>query len=321
VFCTSKGRVNRHGDSYLGAHLNFVDWDANGWQSIIYDFVSLLRAAPTSRTLLVLGVSGCLLLPLVRCLWPRTRIVTNIDGVEWKRLKWGRFARWVLRASEWTAVRFSHEIIADNPAIQEHVSQFYGRTARFVSYGGDHAIVKGQLAKPACRFAAGNYFLALCRIEPENNVREILQAFERTPDQNLVFVGNWSLSPYSRGLRREFCLTPNIELMESIYDPACLAGLRRGARGYVHGHSAGGTNPSLVEAMSLGSAVLAHDVVYNRLTTANAASYWSDSDSLTKLLCRLDDSTLSQNAHSMMRLAAERYTWDRIAEQYLSLLR
>jgi glycosyltransferase involved in cell wall biosynthesis len=320
VFCTSKGRGHSLGDSYMGAHLSYVGWDANGWQSIVYDFVSLWRASPLSRTLLVLGVSGCLLLPLIRWHWPHLRIITNIDGLEWKRRKWGRLARWVLHLSEWMAVRFSHEVIADNRAIQQHVRQSYGRESRLIAYGGDHVVVHGEVATPAIRFAPGSYFLSICRIEPENNVREILRAFESTPDQKLVFVGNWNLSPYSRAVRMEFDGKSNIELLEPVYEPVCLAGLRRGARAYVHGHSAGGTNPSLVEAMSMGMAVLAYDVVYNRHTTDSAAVYWSDSESLARLLSTLNDESLLRNAQSMARLAAERYTWNYVAEQYRSLL-
>src|SRR5207253_2980915 len=84
VFCTAKGRAVRPA-SYLGADLRYVRLNANGWQSIPYDVVSLGQAALCSRTVLVLGVSGCVFLPIIRIIAPRTRIVTNIDGLEWKR--------------------------------------------------------------------------------------------------------------------------------------------------------------------------------------------------------------------------------------------
>jgi glycosyltransferase involved in cell wall biosynthesis len=319
VFCTSKERVSAAKNEYCYAHLNYVNWDANGWQSILYDFISLWRAAPISRNLLVLGVSGCLLLPIIRLLWSSTRIITNIDGLEWKRRKWGALARFVLRISEWSAVRFSHEVIADNYVIQEYVRLSYGCDAKLIFYGGDHVLAEKNTSPPQTRFSFGEYYLGVCRIEPENNVREILQAFSRTPNRPLVFVGNWSLSKFSRELRAEFSRYSNIELKDPIYDSAILASLRYGSRAYVHGHSAGGTNPSLVEAMFIGMAVLAYDVSYNRYTTGDAAVYWSDIDELVYLLNTLDDTSLLRNAQSMASMAAEHYTWARITDHYSAL--
>lgn len=320
VFCTSRGCKDTPSETYMSARLNYVNWDANGWQSVPYDIVSLWRSAPVSRNLLVLGVSGCLLLPLLRVLWPHTCIVTNIDGLEWKRRKWGRLARWVLRISEWSAVHFSHEVIADNVAIQEHVRQSYGREAKLIAYGGDHALAKESVGTPPTRFINGSYYLGLCRIEPENNVEEILHAFANASDRNLVFVGNWAFSTYSRGLRHKYGAYPNIELKDPLFDSVALASLRLGGRAYVHGHSAGGTNPSLVEAMSLGVAVLAYDVSYNRHTTDGAAAYWSNSDDLIYLLNTIDEASLSRNARAMAQIAALRYTWTHVAEQYWSVL-
>ncbi len=320
VFCTSRNSTGALKETYLGARLNYINWDANGWQSIPYDCVSLWRAAPFSQNLLVLGVSGCLLLPVIRLLWPHTRIVTNIDGLEWKRRKWGRLARWFLRISEWSAVHFSHEIIADNLGIQEHVLKTYGREAKLIAYGGDHALVEENGGTPSTKFINGSYYLGLCRIEPENNVEEILYAFANASHHKLVFVGNWDLSAYSRGLRQKYGTYPNIELKDPIYDSVDLARLRLCARGYVHGHSAGGTNPSLVEAMSLGVAVLAYDVSYNRHTTEGAAAYWSNSVELTYLLNTIGETSLSRNAQAMAHIAALRYTWDHVAKQYWSVL-
>lgn len=320
VFCTQRAQMSICNAEYLGAKLSYVNWDANGWQSIPYDFVSLLRAAPRSRNILVLGVSGCLLLPIIRICWPRTRIITNIDGLEWKRRKWGHLARLVLRVSEWFAVRYSHEVIADNYAIQQHVRDAYGCESSLIAYGGDHAAIEIKSNLLLSKFPVKKYYISVCRIEPENNVREILQAFAEATDKNLVFIGNWGISKYSSELRSEFGSYPNIELKDPIYDIGVLANLRHGAIAYVHGHSAGGTNPSLVEAMSIGMAVLAYDVSYNRHTTDNSAAYWSDSKQLVGLLNAVVNNTLLQNAQTMACIAAKHYTWDRVAHQYKTLL-
>lgn len=321
VCCTSTGRTIPLPANYLGATLRYFRWEANGWQSIPYDFVSLWYAAPRSRAVLVLGVSGCLLLPLIRLRAPRTRIVTNIDGLEWKRRKWGRLARLVLRLSEWSAVRFSDAVVADNPAIQEHVRRSYGRPSRLIYYGGDHMQRSGKAgAAVSLRFERGTYVLGVCRIEPENNVREILLAFQAAPQCRLVMVGNWTISPYAQGLRHDFGALANIELLDPIYEEQRLDDLRRGARAYVHGHSAGGTNPSLVEAMTAGMPVLAFDVDYNRHTTDGQALYWTGPEALTRLIESARPAELAANAAAMTEIAARRYRWATVSRQYRDIL-
>ena len=117
---------------------------------------------------------------------------------------------------------------------------------------------------PFCREP---YSVTVCRIEPENNVHVILEAFSEMLDETLVFVGNWEKSEYGRSLKEKFSVCKNILLLDPIYEPHTVNWLRSNARVYIHGHSAGGTNPSLVEAMNLSLPILAFDCVYNRATT------------------------------------------------------
>jgi glycosyltransferase involved in cell wall biosynthesis len=322
VYCSAKvssGALHR----YHGATLEYLGWDANGWQSIVYDALAMLKSAWRCRTMLVLGVSGCLMLPLIRLLAPGMRIVTNIDGLEWKRRKWGRIAKIVLRLSEAAAVRFSHSVIADNRAIQAYVAERYGRTAVLIPYGGNNqpsSEPSTAAATRRTRFPAGSYFLTVCRIEPENNVAEILEAFSRTPQQPLVLVGNWSVSSYAAQLRARYSALPNVEMLDPIYEPDALRVLRQEAKAYVHGHSAGGTNPTLVEAMYCGLAVLAYDVDYNRHTLGDRGWYWSSAQGLSELAASISDEQMAQCASELRRHAAEHYTWDKVARAYASLL-
>lgn len=330
VFCTGK----RHPDKLTrpqtasGATLTYVEWDANGWQSMPYDFVSLWRAARHTKTILVLGVSGCLLLPLVRLLWPQTRIVTNVDGLEWRREKWGGLARVVLRVSEWSAAAFSHAIVADNQSIREHIAKSYQRQSSLIAYGGDQALLLKKATNASSdinslsdiRFEAGTYFFSVCRIEPENQIAEILSAFAQTPGANLVLVGNWNVSDYARRLRKLHHAMPNIELKDPIYEQAHLHELRACAKAYVHGHSAGGTNPSLVEAMHAGLPVIAYDIDYNRHTTHNQAIYWHDALELTERIRHTSESVLCATAVHMSAIARQHYTWSVVTKQYAEIL-
>ena len=320
VCCTNDERTGPLPANYFGATLRYFQWKANGWQSIPYDVVSLWYAAPRSRAVLVLGVSGCLLLPLIRLRAPHTRIVTNIDGLEWKRRKWGLLARFVLRLSEWAAVRFSDAVVVDNLAIQAHVRRSYGRPSRLIHYGGDHFHRSTTKASSSLRFELGTYVLGVCRIEPENNVREILLAFQAASKFPLVMVGNWAISAYAEGLRSEFGVLPNIELLDPIYEEQVLDDLRRNAKAYVHGHSAGGTNPSLVEAMTAGMPVLAYDVDYNRYTTDGHAMYWSGSAALIELVESAEPNRLAANAAAMRDIATRQYRWATVSQQYRDVL-
>lgn len=323
VFCSGKkypAGIPRPAQSD-GADLAYVEWDANGWQSMLYDFISLWRSARQSRSLLVLGVSGCLLLPLIRLLWPQTRIITNVDGLEWKRRKWGRLARTILRISEWAAVRFSHAVVADNQGIREHIAGTYDCDSHLIAYGGDQAITSLiDLPSGDTCYERWSYYLMICRIEPENHIKEILQCFASTPQERIVVVGNWASSKYALDLRISFSNAPNIELKDPIYDQARLRLLRQGAKACVHGHSAGGTNPSLVEAMFAGMAVLAFDVDYNRHTTKNQAAYWQHADELLSCLRESTPQVLQQNAAAMARIARTSYTWAGVTAQYASVL-
>lgn len=302
--------------NFLDAELVHLRLGANGVQSVLYDAVSMADAVRRGcDVLLVLGVSGAIALPLIR-LCSRARVVVNVDGIEWRRQKWSRPARWFLRACEWLAMRCAHAVVADNQAIAERLEASYGVVAEVIEYGGDHAIAA---ASDGGAVDAG-YALALCRIEPENNVAMILAAFAAigTP---LVFVGNWHDSAYGRELRRRYADHDNLELRDPVYDAGELCRLRSGAALYVHGHSAGGTNPSLVEMMHFGVAVLAFDCDFNRVTTEQRASYFANEDELRGLVVTLSDAQRLEQGAELQRIARRRYTWSAIAARYFGLLR
>ena len=318
VYCSANTYPDRT-PSFLGAELRYVALNANGVSSITYDITSLFSAAwRGSDVILLLGVSGALALPVVR-LFSRARIVSNIDGIEWKREKWKGAARWFLRLSERIAVRFSHDVIADNAGIANHVYQTYGRKCHVIAYGGDHALqTEGKLFEG--QPLPDRYALALCRIEPENNVSLVLEAFAHTESLPLVFIGNWNNSEYGRELKRRYAESSQLRLLDPIYDLGVLTTLRSRAKVYVHGHSAGGTNPSLVEMMHFGVPVLAYDCEFNRHTTDGKALWFRDVESLGEAL---DALTPDQSAHvgaEMKRIAQERYTWDAIGQAYFNLL-
>lgn len=316
VFCSAKDMPTKLNE-YKGANLKYVGLHANGSQSIPYDIVSMCRTIRGYDVVLVLGVSGCMFMPIFRALC-NSKIIVNIDGLEHRRAKWGRLARWILRTSEALAVKYADIIVADNKGIQDYVSETYGKQSELIAYGGDHVkrnlsqdFIKDTLDKYGVE--KNNYAITVCRIEPENNSHIILEAFSNS-DRQLVFIGNWNHSEYSRKLKEEYGKYPNIKLLDAIYDLDILYALRSNAGIYMHGHSAGGTNPSLVEAMFFGIPIIACDVVYNRETTENKAYYFKSTNDIIR---HLQSDKL--NGESMIEIANRRYTWKHISEQYCNL--
>ena len=313
VFCSGQG-----GPAFHGARLVHLPLSANGVASIAYDAWSLALALwRRADAVLVLGVSGAIALPLVRCLG-RTRVVTNIDGIEWRRAKWGRLASHFLRLSEWLAVRCSHVVVADNQGVAEHVARHYGAACTVIAYGGDHAVEAPP--RPCPIPLPARYALALCRIEPENNVAMILEAFARDPALPLVFVGNWEASAFGRELRARYRSFGHLVLADPEYDPGVLRTLRQGACLYVHGHSAGGTNPSLVEMMHFGVPVVAFDCGFNRHTTHGQAAYFADAAGLAEAVAGLPALEAAGAGARMRALARRHYTWNQVGAEYFRVL-
>lgn len=311
VFC-SKPSYSSTLKQHNNAELIYLPLKANGIQSIPYDVLSLfLCLFKKPDVTVILGVSGCVFLPIYR-LFSSSKIVTNIDGLEWKRDKWGKMTKRFLKFSESLAIKFSDVIVTDNKAIGDYVEAEYGVENVTIAYGGDHAIRALEVES-----TAEEYSLGLCRIEPENNIVMIIEAYSTT-DKYLKFVGNWSSSEFGRSLRQKYSQFSNIELIDPIYDLDELYKLRKGCSLYLHGHSAGGTNPSLVEMMHFGVPIFAFDCNFNRYSTEEKASYFDSSNSLKQLLEVDDSSMLNKNAIAMKEIAQRRYTWAEITRMYES---
>jgi glycosyltransferase involved in cell wall biosynthesis len=322
VYCSGKKYPKAERRShYESAKLVYLPFEANGVQSIIYDCMSILHALFFADVLLILGVPGGILLPFVK-LFTNKKIIISIDGIEWRRDKWNRYAKWFLRWSENLAVKYSHADISDNDAIQNYTARAYSTRSRVIEYGGDHA--RKQPITDAARekypFLAKPYAFKVCRIEPENNVHLVLSAFAELPNYPFVLVGNWNNSAYGRQLRQEYGNCPNLHLLDPIYDQTQLDVLRSNCYVYVHGHSAGGTNPSLVEAMSLGLPVLAFDVSFNKATTEHKAVYFADKSELKKHINATRIGTWKALGQEMQAIADRRYNWAVIAKKYNYLI-
>jgi glycosyltransferase involved in cell wall biosynthesis len=319
VYCSAKGYEHQL-SNFFGAKLVYLPFKANGVQSIVYDITAIFHALSRSDTLLILGVSGCTILPFVR-LVSKKKIIVNIDGMEWKREKWNRLAKAFLKLSEKFAVKNADVIITDNAEIHRYVMNEYRKEGALIAYGGDHAKPERDIEEylGRYRFLSGKYAFGMGRIELENNVKSELEAFAAVDSFPFVMVGNWENSAYGRNLKTAYQKRDNIHLLDAIYDQKQLDVLRSNCSLYIHGHSAGGTNCSLVEAMSLGLPIVAYDVAYNRETTENKAIYFKDTVELKSILQSLGSYDLDKISHDMLEIAQRRYRWDIIASQYAAI--
>ena len=282
--------------------------------TLAFDAICAHDAARRGGVCLVLGYNGAAFLPYLRA--RGGRILTNMDGIEWRRPKWSLAIRAYFYVSEWIAAWSSHRRVADHPAIADHLAGRRPRRAiATIPYGGDPP--PADISSPPLGLEAGRYLVSIARIEPDNNILTIVEAFSRRPrGVRLVVLGTMSVrNAYHRAV--EDAASPEVLFPGAIYEPDQVQALRVHALGYLHGHTVGGTNPSLVEALWAGNAVIAHDNPFNRGTAGDGQFYFSDGDSCAAAIERvLTDEGAVAAARAAARAQAERFRWDDVLAAY-----
>lgn len=305
---------------YKGARLLPVNWRANGWQSIVHDSVGLWMASRAGGEILVLGTSATFWLRLLRWLFPHNRYLVNMAGLEWARAKWGRLASALLKYNEAAAARHAHVFIADNQGLVDYVRAEYGRESVLIAYGGDQFLnVNADLSVFEQYQLPLRYDFAMARAQIDNNMEMILQAYVRS-GLPLVFVSNWESSDYGRKVRARYSAYPHISLIGPIYETGKVKALRTRVRMYVHGHSAGGTNPVLVESMWAGLPIAAFDVDFHRYTSQQQAFYFKTSAELESLSKSLTSESLAACGVALRKIAEKEYRWDSIRAAYEKII-
>ena len=258
-------------------------------------------------------------LPALRA--ARIPVATHVDGLEWKRGKWGPTGQRYYRAAEAAAVRFSDALIADAQGIADYYAQEFSAPTELIAYGAPQVPTRTDRL-PELGLEAGGYHLVVARFEIENHVDVIVDGYTRSSARRpLVVVGS---APYSdeHTRRIESLADARVRLLGGIWDQELLDQLYTGALVYHHGHSVGGTNPSLLRAIGAGTAVDAFDVSFNREVLGEAGRYWSDADDVAGLVDSAEAdpaAQLERGARSLER--ARLYDWDEVADRYEALAR
>jgi glycosyltransferase involved in cell wall biosynthesis len=250
--------------------------------------------------------------------------VINMDGIEWSRARWGFAKQAILYVNERIACLVGDRLIADHPEIEKYLRR-RARASKIstITYGADAVTDAPAAPVRELGLEPGRYLTLICRPIPENSILELVTAFSRRPRGfRLVILGNYTpeADPYHRAVVD--AASDEVMFAGAVYDPQIVNALRFHSAGYLHGHTVGGTNPSLVEAMGAGNAVVAHDNVYNRWVAQNAALYFADTDEadqrISALLERAD--TRAELAAAARARHAEEFTWQHVAGQYEALL-
>ena len=326
VYCSKKYYPkNERVYSYQNARLHYIPLNANGFQSIFYDVFSLIHSLKYADIILILGISATFFLPLIKP-FLRKKILVHMDGIEWNRKKWNKLAKTYLKYSEKMAVKYADHIISDNEAIQQYLKETYNAPSVLLSYGGNTFCDKTASVQEdhqeyyeISKKWKNAYALCITRIEPENNIEMILETFSRMPDIPLIFVGNWGHSHFAKELFKKYIQYPNIYLRPAVYNASILSSLRKNAKFYIHGNSAGGTNPGLVEAMYEKMAVISYDVIYNRSTTANNALYFKTHQELLALVRNTHPDKRNEIKKELWLIASKKYNWEEVTKNYASL--
>lgn len=250
-------------------------------------------------------------------LWPKTAIVTNMDGLEWKRSKYaGITQRFLKRAEKW-AITHSTKLIADAQAIASYLESEYQAPSFFIPYGADLPTSFNQEHLKQFAVEPGKYHLILARLEPENHVQEILAGLINQSLPVLV-IGNLD-TPHAKQLQQHFTHT-HFQFIPAFYNKDVLNSLRHFCTRYWHGHSVGGTNPSLLEAMACGAPIVAHRNPFNQEVLGTAADFFSNSTEVAACCGVLEASEQARRAEANRAQLHAVYQWDKVSTAYERVL-
>ena len=323
VYCESEKGAQP--DAYRGVHLVHIPASRLGpLTTIVFDLRCLWHARKAFDVVYMLGY-GASVFTFIPRLWG-TKVWINMDGVEWARSKWGGGAKLWFKLMESAAMWTPDRVIADAMGIFRHLQSrhFHLPPVSVIPYGAP-VISEAPDADllNEWQLAAGKFYLVVCRLEPENSVKEILKGYLQSDSKHpLVVVG--SINP-AKGYVNELLQMNNgrIRFIGPVYDKRKLQTLRYHTLAYLHGHTVGGTNPSLLEALGCGNLVIAHDNAFNREVAGDVAVYFSHEQDIAKRIIAVESYPMEQ-ARRMKSMAQERveksYDWDGVTNKYFRLL-
>lgn len=314
---------------YKGVRIKHIyspeKWMGSSVGSFFYDFLSLRDALKKEKFDIIYEAGYTSIVPAY--IWFNVKRIkyplftTNMDGLEYKRTK---FNRWVQKFVFWEermAVKHSHFLIADNMGIHDYYKEKYGKESKFLAYGADiHEDYDEDILKEFGLEADG-YFIVVARLEPENNLFMAIEGYLASGQYGkrpLVIVGKTN-TPYGKHLVERYGDDRNIRFVGGIYDFRKLNSIRHYSYAYFHGHSVGGTNPSLLEAMASGCFILAHDNIFNRAVLGENALYYGSTDAAMEMLDGIDQALSAYKKEYTGRnleVIRRDYSWEKLVDEH-----
>lgn len=324
VYCQEQGVGPIREDVWQGIERVIVPVDRDGWLGTsTFDWITVRHASRHRDVCLTFGYNTAIFNVLQRVLGIPN--VINMDGIEWSRARWGKLRQTILYVNERIACTVGDHLIADHPCINEYLEgKAPTRKISTITYGAH--LVREASPQPVLDrgLTPGRYLTLICRPIPENSILELVQAFSaKSRGYQLAIFGNYEpdTDPYHRAVLA--AASDEVQFVGAIYEPTQVAALRLHSAIYLHGHTVGGTNPSLVEALAVGNPVVAHDNPYNRWVAGDGALYFDNVESASSCITELLDSADLReklSAASRERHARE-FTWEHVAGQYEAVLR
>jgi glycosyltransferase involved in cell wall biosynthesis len=317
VYCRS-GHYTERPAEHLGMQLRYLPAvKQKHLETLSHTALSALRL-PRGTAIVCMGVGNA---PAVRSLELRgRRTVFNVDGADWQREKWGRFARWYLRTCEGLAARGKSLVVADAKAVQDYYERAYSRQTELVPYGADAPADRGTAVLERFGLQPGGYLLFVGRLVPENAPDQFLEGVRLSGvDVPAVVVGDASYQDeYKRGLR---ATAPSNAIFTGYQFGTAYQQLTAHAAIFVLAAGVGGTHPVLVEQMAAGNAILARETASNREVLDDAGLFWSTPAELGALIRELwpDSERRRKLGECAQQRARERYSWDEVTARYLEL--
>lgn len=316
-------------NNYKGVRIKHIyspeTWTGSSVGSFFYDFSSLKDALKNEKFDIIYEAGYTSIVPAY--IWFNVKNIkypiftTNMDGLEYKRTK---FNKWVQKFVFWEermTVKHSHYLIADNMGIHDYYKEKYGKESKFLAYGADiHDNYNEDFLKEF-GLETNNYYLLVARLEPENNIVMAIEGYLASKENGkrpLIIVGKTN-TPHGKELVAKYGQEKSIHFVGGIYDFNKLNSIRHFSFAYFHGHSVGGTNPSLLEAMASDCFILANDNIFNKAVLGENALYYPDHINVTNLLNNIESLAETHKKsfiENNLEVIRKEYSWEKLVDEH-----
>lgn len=251
----------------------------------------------------------------------KPHIVTNMDGLEWKRSKFSPRVQKFLKKAEGWAVKSSDFLVSDSIGIQEHLEREYKADSTYIPYGSHVFSDADEKVLAEYSLSSYNYNMLVARLEPENSIEPILDGVASVSSEMPFLVIGKNHTAFGQYLTEKYRDVPSIRFLGGIYDINKLNNLRYFSNLYFHGHTVGGTNPSLLEAMGSHSLICAHDNIFNRAILEKDAFYFTSSQEVGALIRSIKKGDNKGFVEANLLKIETTYSWQTIVSQYEELFK